>query len=85
MLKITKSFEKLALKVFKAGNNRVDRDGGGKANETIVDLFKSKNEKSRKPAREPNIGATKESIFLIFDAKNIFKHLRQAFIKALIL
>ena len=33
----------------------------------------------------PNIRATRESIFLIPNAKKVFNHLKQAFIKALIL
>lgn len=43
MLKITKSSELLALKIFKTNNNKVIRDvDGGRANKTVKNLFKSK-------------------------------------------
>ena len=47
--------------------------------------IQSKNEKSRKSTRVPNIGATGEPNFLTPDAKKAFNYLRLAFIKAPIL
>ena len=83
MLKTTRSFEELALKAFRTGNNKVVGGGGGKANETVVNL--SKNEKSKKLSHMPNVGAMGEPNFLIPNAKKIFNQLRLAFIKAPIL
>ena len=83
MLKTTGSSEELALKVSRAGNNEVVRGGSGRADETVLDL--SKNEKSRKSMRVPNIGAMEEPNFLTLNAKKVFNHLWLAFIKALIL
>ena len=85
MLKITRSSDKLALKAFKTGNNKVVKDGGDRTNETIVDSSKSKNNKFEKSTYIPNIGVTGEPIFLTLDAKKAFNYLRQAFIKAPIL
>ena len=83
MLKTARSSEKLAPRAFRAGNNEVVRGGGDKVDETVVNL--SKNEKSKKLTRVPNVGATREPNFLISDAKKTFNHLRLAFIKAPIL
>ena len=80
MLKTTRSSKELAPRAFRAGNNEVV---GGGDDKTVVNL--SKNEKSRKLTRMPNIGATEEPNFLIPDAKKAFNHLKLAFIKALIL
>ena len=85
MLKITKSFEESALRAFKAGNDEVVGDGSGRADKTVVDSSKSKNEKPRKSMRMPNVGAIGEPNFLTPDAKKAFNYLRLAFIKALTL
>ena len=83
MLKTTGSSEESAPKAFRAGNNEVVGGGSSRADETVVNL--SKNEKSKKLTRVPNVGATREPNFLISDAKKTFNHLRLAFIKAPIL
>ena len=44
MLKITTSSEKLAPRLFKAGNNESVRDANGRADKTVMDSSKSKNE-----------------------------------------
>ena len=82
MLKITGSSEKLAPRALKPDNNEMV-EVGSRANGTVVNL--SKNEKSKKSTRMPNIGATKKPNFLTSNAKKAFNHLRLAFIKALIL
>ena len=84
MLKTTGLSEELALRAFRIGNHEVV-EGGGKADKTVVDLFKFKNEKSRKLTHMPNIGVTRESNFLTLNAKKTFNYLRLAFIKAPIL
>ena len=84
MLKKIGSSEKLALRAFKAGINKVF-GGDGRADETIVDSSKSKNKKSRKLTFMPNIRAIEKPNFLTSDAKKAFNHLRLAFIKAWIL
>ena len=84
ILKTTKSSEELALRAFKAGNNEVV-GGDNRIDKTVIDLSKSKNEKSRKLTYMPNIGATREPNFLTPNAKKVFNYLRLAFIKALIL
>ena len=83
MLKTTGSSEESAPRAFRAGNDEVVGGGGGRADETVVNS--SKNEKSRKSTRVPNIGATGEPNFLTPDAKKAFNHLRLAFIEAPIL
>ena len=83
LLKTTRSLEKLALKAFKAGNNKVVGGGSGRADEIIINL--SKNKKSKKLMRVPNIRAIGKPNFLISNAKKTFNHLRLAFTKALIL
>ena len=82
LLKTTRLSD-LALKAFRADDDEFVGSGGGKANETIMNLFK--NNKSRNSMHVPNIGATGEPNFLTSDAKKAFNHLRLAFIKALIL
>ena len=72
----------MASKAFTADDNKIV-GVGGRANEIVVNL--SKNEKSRNSTHVPNIGATKKPNFLTFNTKKAFKHLRLAFIKALIL
>ena len=74
---------KLALKVFKADNNKVVDDGDSKANRTVMNL--SKNKKSKKLTYVPNIGSIGEPNFLTPNAKKAFKYSQLAFIKALIL
>ena len=69
----------LTTKVFKFNNNNIVKVRG-KANETIVNSFK--NNKSRNLMHIPNIRVIGERIFLIASTKNIFNHLRLAFIKA---
>ena len=75
--------EELALKAFRADDNKIVGDGGGRTNGTVVNS--SKNEKSRNLTCVPNIGATEELNFLTPNAKKVFNHLRLAFIKAPIL
>ena len=82
MLKIIGSFEKLALRAFRASNREVVRGSVDRADEMVIDLSKSKNEKSKKLKCIPNIGATREPNFLTSNAKNAFNYLRLAFIKA---
>ena len=83
LLKTTGSSE-LAPKAFRAEDDEIVSGGGsGRANGTVVNLFK--NEKSKKLTRVPNIGATKKPNFLTPNAKKALNHLRLAFIKALIL
>ena len=79
MLKTTKSTKKLALKVFRAYNDKIVGGGDDRANETFVNLFK--NEKSKNLMYIINIKATKKPNSLISNAKKIFNHLRLAFIK----
>ena len=71
-----------ALKMFKADDNIVISNNSGKANETVVKLFK--NNKSKNLIYMLNIEVIEEPIFLIFNAKKTFNNLKQAFIKALI-
>ena len=85
MLKTIGLSEELAPKAFRADNDEVVGNDGGRANKTVVDLSKSKNEKSRKSTRMPNIKATREPNFLTPNAKKALNHLRLAFIKAPIL
>ena len=85
MLMTIRSSEESAPKAFKAGNNEVVGGSDDRADETVVDSSTSKNEKSRKSTRVPNIRATGEPNFLTLDAKEIFNHLKLAFIKAPIL
>ena len=70
LLKTTGSSKELASKAFKADNDEVVNGGGSRANRTIMNL--SKNKKSRKLMRVPNIGATKEPNFLTPNAKKSF-------------
>ena len=77
----------LALKAFKADGNEVVKVGG-KANKIIKDLSKSKKSKNKKSkilTYSLDIRATGKPMFLTFNAKKAFNHLKQAFIKALIL
>ena len=83
LFKTTGSSDELALKAFRADDNKVVGGGGGRANGMVVNLFK--NEKSRNSTRVLNIGTTRKPNFLTSDAKKAFNHLRLTFIKALIL
>ena len=85
MLKTTGLFEESALRAFRAGNDAVVGGGSDRADETVVDLSKSKNEKSRKLMHVSNVGAIGEPNFLTPDAKKAFNHLQLAFIKVPIL
>ena len=69
MLKTIGSSEELAPRAFRAGNDEIVEGSGGRADETVMDSSTSKNEKSRKSTRVPNVGATGEPNFLTFDAK----------------
>ena len=68
----------MALKAFRVDDNKVIGDGDDKTNETVMNLF-------RKLTCIPNIGATREPNFLIFNAKKTFNYLRLVSITALIL
>ena len=82
MLKTIRLFEKLALKAFRASNNKVVRNNDIKANKIVIDLFnKLKNNKFKNLTHVPNIKATEESIFLTPNAKKTFNYLKQIFIK----
>ena len=74
----------MALRAFRASNDEIV-GGGSRVDKTVVDLSKSKNEKSKKSMYMPNIGATEKSNFLTSNAKKAFNHLWLAFIKAPIL
>ena len=82
ILKITR-LSNLAQKLLKADNNEVV-EVDGRANKTVMNLF-NKNNKSKNLIHMPNIGAIKKYIFLTPNAKKTFNHLKQAFVKALIL
>ena len=82
MLKTTRLFKELAPRAFKADNNEVVGGGSSKTDETIVDLSKSKNEKSKKLTYMSNIGAIKKLNFLNPNAKKAFNYLQLVFIKA---
>ena len=75
MLKTTRSFEKLALKAFRSSKNEVVGRGSARADEIVVNSFKSKNEKSRKSTYMPNIRAIGKSNFLTPNAKKVFNYL----------
>ena len=72
----------MALKAFKAGNDDIVDNSGGKADKTVVDLSKFKNNKFKKLTYIPNIGAIRELIFLIPNTQKTFNYLKQMFIKA---
>ena len=74
----------MALKAFRANNNKVVKGSSGRVDETVIDSSKSKNKKSKKLMCIPNIRAIKKPNFLTLDAKKAFNHLKLAFIKALI-
>ena len=71
--------------MFKADNNKVVKGDNSRADETLVDSSKFKNNKSEKLTCVQNIKAIEEPIFLIPNAKKSFNYLKQAFIKASIL
>ena len=80
MLKAIKP-SNLALKAFKADDNEII-EIGGKANKTVINLFKNK--KFKNLTYMPNIKAIEEPIFLTSNVKKTFNYLQLAFIKALI-
>ena len=63
MLKTTRSFEKLALRIFKAGNNEIVRGDNDRIDEMVVDLPKFKNKKSLKLTCMQNIRVTGDLTF----------------------
>ena len=85
MLKTTRLFNKLALRAFRADNNEIVGGGNSSADETVIDLSKSKNKKSKKLTDMPNIRGMGKLNFLIPNAKKVFNYLWEAFIKASIL
>ena len=85
MLNSTRLFEKLFLKIFRASNNEVVKNGNNKANKIVINSYnKLKNNESKNLIRISNIRVIKKPIFLIFSIKKTFNRLKQAFIKALI-
>ena len=68
----------MALKAFKADDNKIVGNKGDKANETVMNSFK-------KLTRITKIRATREPNILNLNAKKTFSHLQIAFIKASIL
>ena len=84
MLKTTRLSEVLALKFFRASDNEVV-EVGGRADGTFRNLSKSKKLKNEKSEVQTRIGATGKTTFLTPDTKEVFNHLRQAFIEAPIL
>ena len=82
MFKKTRLLKNLALKIFKANNNKVIRGNSNKANKIITNLSnKSKNDKFRNLIYMPNIRAIKKLTFLTFNVKKVFNYLKQVFIK----
>ena len=67
----------LARKAFTVDNKKVF-EVDSRINEIMINLSKNLTYIS-------NIGAIREATFLIFNTKKVFNHLKQAFIKALIL
>ena len=78
MLKTTKSSKKLALKAFRADDNKIVVSDGGRTNKTIRNLSKNLTYIS-------NIRIIEEFIFLTPNSKKTFNYLQLAFIKAPIL
>ena len=74
MLKITK-LSNLALKTFKANNNEVVKISG-KAYKIFKNLSKSKKLKNKKSENLTYIKVIEKPIFLTFNAKKIFNHLK---------
>ena len=75
MLKTTGLSDKSALRAFKAGNNEVFGDDGGRADKTIIDLSKSKVKESKKSTYMPNIEARGKHNFLTSNVQKAFNHL----------
>ena len=63
MLKTTVLSKELALKAFRANNNKII-GGGDRADKIVLDSSKSKNKKFRKLTHMPNIRATRKPNFL---------------------
>ena len=64
----------MALKTFRANDNKVIDGGNNKTNKTIVNL--SKKNKSKTLIYMLNIRVIGKFIFLTFNTKKIFNHLR---------
>ena len=71
----------MVLKAFKVNDNKVV-EFSSRANQTIVNSFK--NNKFKNLTYITNLKDMEEPIFLTSNAKKTFKHLKQAFVKALI-
>lgn len=83
-MKITESSKILVLKIFKANSNKII-EISGRVDEIVRNLSTSKelkNNKSENLTYILNIEATKKTIFLTFETKMTFNHLRQIFIEA---
>ena len=70
----------MASKTFRANDDKIISDSGGRANETVVNL--SKKNKSKNLICIPNIKVIGERTFLISNAKKTFNYLQLVFIKA---
>ena len=75
----------MAPKAFRVNNNEVVAIGNGKANKTVMNSFKYKNNKFEKLTYIPNIDVKEKLIFSTSNTKKAFNRLLQIFIKALIL
>lgn len=78
ILKTNRSSKALVLKTFKADDNKVANVGNrvDKIFRNLLNSKKSKNNKSGDLTRVLNIKATRKSMFLTFDTKNVFNRLR---------
>ena len=74
LLNITKSFDLLALKMFRTDNDKVVDSSGNRTNEIVINI-------SKKLMHMLNIGAIGKPNFLTPNAKKVFNHLQLAFIK----
>ena len=82
MSKTTRSSEESAFEAFRAGNNKVVKSDDDRANETVVNSSKFKNEKFKKLTYLSNIRATKKFNFLTSDTNKALNYLQLAIIKA---
>lgn len=74
--------------MFRTDVNKIIGGGGGRVNEMVKNLSKSKklkNKKSEILTRLSNIKAIEKPMFLTLNGRKAFNYLRQTFIKALIL